>query len=67
MRVEDHRGFSHFTVARSKNGIDDWEIDRQPTFAADPVNYPEEIYGIDIYGFFEFRSSNSSCLYRRFP
>ena len=27
LRVEDHRGFSHFTVARSKNGIDDWDID----------------------------------------
>ncbi len=47
MRVEDHRGFSHFTMARSKNGIDGWEIDSQPTFAADPVNYPEEIYGIE--------------------
>ena len=47
VRVEDHRGFSHFTVARSKNGIDGWEIDTEPTFAPDPVNYPEEIYGIE--------------------
>ena len=47
VRVEDHRGFSHFTMARSKNGIDGWEIDSQPTFVADPVNYPEEIYGIE--------------------
>ena len=47
VRVEDYRGFSHFTMARSKNGIDGWEIDSQPTFAADPVNYPEEIYGIE--------------------
>ena len=45
--VEDHMGFSHFTVARSKNGIDGWEIDNQPTFAPDPINYPEEIYGIE--------------------
>lgn len=47
MRVEDHRGFSHLTVARSENGIDDWEIDSRPTFYPDPVNYPEEIYGIE--------------------
>jgi predicted GH43/DUF377 family glycosyl hydrolase len=47
VRVEDHRGFSHFTVARSKNGIDDWEIDPKPTFFPDPVNYPEEIYSIE--------------------
>ena len=44
VRVEDHRGFSHFTIARSDNGIDGWEIDPEPTFAPDPVNYPEEIY-----------------------
>jgi hypothetical protein len=31
VRVEDHRGFSHFTVARSKNGIDGWEIDSKLT------------------------------------
>lgn len=47
VRVEDHRGFSHFTIAKSENGIDDWEIDSEPTFAPDPVNYPEEIYGIE--------------------
>jgi predicted GH43/DUF377 family glycosyl hydrolase len=47
VRVEDHRGFSHLTVARSKNGIDNWEIDSKPTFFPDPVNYPEEIYGIE--------------------
>ncbi len=47
VRVEDHRGFSHLTVARSENGIDGWEIDSKPTFLPDPVNYPEEIYGIE--------------------
>ena len=47
MRVEDHRGFSHLTVARSKNGIDNWEIDARPTLVSDPINYPEEIYGIE--------------------
>ena len=47
VRVEDHRGFSHLTVARSENGIDGWEIDSKPTLMPDPVNYPEEIYGIE--------------------
>jgi len=47
VRVEDHRGFSHFTVARSKNGIDGWEIDSQPTFFPEPAKYPEEIYAIE--------------------
>jgi predicted GH43/DUF377 family glycosyl hydrolase len=47
VRVEDFRGFSHFTVARSDNGVNGWEIDPEPTFFPDPVNYPEEIYGIE--------------------
>lgn len=47
VRVEDHRGFSHFTVARSENGIDNWKIDNEPTFFPDPINHPEEIYGVE--------------------
>lgn len=47
VRVEDHRGFSHVTVARSKNGYDNWVIDKKPTFESDPENYPEEQYGIE--------------------
>ena len=46
-RVEDRRGHSHLTAARSKNGIDGWEIDREPTLAPDPDNHPEEIWGIE--------------------
>ncbi|MCG7847551.1 MAG: glycosidase [ANME-2 cluster archaeon] len=46
-RVEDHRGFSHLTVARSRNGVDGWEIDTSPTLMPDPANYPEEIWGIE--------------------
>ncbi len=47
VRVEDHRGFSHLTAARSKNGIGDWDIDSEPTYRPDPLGYPEEIYGIE--------------------
>jgi predicted GH43/DUF377 family glycosyl hydrolase len=46
-RVEDRRGLSHLTVARSTNGIDGWRIDATPTFPAEPRDYPEEIWGIE--------------------
>jgi len=47
MRVEDRRGISHLTVAHSKNGLNGWKIDSQPTFVPDPDNYPEELWGIE--------------------
>ena len=46
-RVEDRRGISHFCAARSKNGVDGWEIDSEPTFSADPMKYPEELWGLE--------------------
>ncbi len=46
-RVEDRRGHSHLCAARSANGIDDWRIDSEPTFAADPKNHPEEAWGVE--------------------
>jgi predicted GH43/DUF377 family glycosyl hydrolase len=46
-RVEDRRGHSHLSVARSVNGIDDWQIDPQPTMLAEPDKYPEELWGIE--------------------
>ncbi len=46
-RVEDRRGLSHLCAARSKNGVDGWEIDPEPTFTPDPENYPEERWGIE--------------------
>jgi predicted GH43/DUF377 family glycosyl hydrolase len=47
VRVEDCRGHSHFTAVRSKDGVTNWRIDPGPTFAADPINHPEEIWGIE--------------------
>jgi len=47
LRVEDKRGISHLTVARSGNGMDNWRIDSSPTLPAAPENHPEEIYGIE--------------------
>jgi predicted GH43/DUF377 family glycosyl hydrolase len=46
-RVEDRRGHSHFTVARSINGVDNWQIEPQPTFRANPEQFPEELWGIE--------------------
>ena len=46
-RVEDRRGHSHFCVARSRNGVDGWEIDPEPTLLPDPERHPEELWGIE--------------------
>lgn len=47
VRVEDMRGISHFTAAKSKDGRTNWLIDSKPTMQPDPKNYPEEIWGIE--------------------
>lgn len=46
-RVEDRRGHSHFCAARSRNGVDGWEIDPEPTLLPDPERHPEELWGIE--------------------
>lgn len=46
-RVEDRRGHSHLSAARSANGLDGWQIDEQPTLMPDPEHYPEEMWGIE--------------------
>jgi predicted GH43/DUF377 family glycosyl hydrolase len=46
-RVEDRRGHSHLTAARSKNGIDGWVVDERPTLLPDPESFPEELWGIE--------------------
>jgi predicted GH43/DUF377 family glycosyl hydrolase len=46
-RVEDRRGHSHLCAARSVNGVDSWQIDREPTLVPNPEKYPEEVWGIE--------------------
>jgi predicted GH43/DUF377 family glycosyl hydrolase len=46
-RVEDRRGHSHLTAARSANGVDGWKVDPRPSFPADPEHFPEELWGIE--------------------
>jgi predicted GH43/DUF377 family glycosyl hydrolase len=47
VRVEDRRGHSHLTVARSDDGVTQWKIDPKPSFAPDPANFSEEAWGIE--------------------
>jgi predicted GH43/DUF377 family glycosyl hydrolase len=47
LRVEDRRGISHLTVARSKDGISHWRVDPEPTLLPSPQTNPEEVWGIE--------------------
>ncbi|MEX0679418.1 MAG: glycosidase [Pirellulales bacterium] len=47
VRVEDRRGHSHLCVARSNDGISNWQIDSEPSFAPDPASFSEEAWGIE--------------------
>lgn len=46
LRVEDHRGFSHLTVARSSDGLTDWRINPEPTLEAS-ADHHEDQWGIE--------------------
>ncbi len=47
VRVEDRRGMSHLTAARSQDGYTNWRVDPQPTLDALPEEYPEELWGVE--------------------
>ena len=47
MRVEDRRGISHLTVARSPDGVGGWVIDPRPGLQSAPQRHPEEVWGIE--------------------
>lgn len=46
-RVEDFRGISHLTVASSDDGINNWQINREPALRPEPKEHPEELWGIE--------------------
>lgn len=46
-RVEDHRGHSHLTVARSPDGLDHWQVDVVPAMAPGSPEHPEELWGVE--------------------
>ncbi len=45
-RVEDRRGISHLSVARSANGIDGWTVEPEPLLAPDE-DAPDEQWGFE--------------------
>jgi predicted GH43/DUF377 family glycosyl hydrolase len=45
-RVEDRRGLSHLTVARSPDGIHGWRVDSKPLIADDPAD-PTSLWGAE--------------------
>ena len=47
VRVEDRRGHSHLTVARSNDGVSNWQIDSKPSFAPDLGGHSEEAWGVE--------------------
>ena len=47
VRVEDRRGMSHLTAARSDDGYTNWRVDPEPTMPALPEAHPEELWGIE--------------------
>ena len=46
LRIIDQLGGSHITIARSKNGVDDWLIEDKPFLAARD-DAPYEVYGCE--------------------
>lgn len=46
-RVEDRRGLSHLTVARSADGYTGWSVDATPTLTIDPEYHEEERWGLE--------------------
>jgi predicted GH43/DUF377 family glycosyl hydrolase len=47
VRVEDMRGISHLTVARSRDGVSGWRFESTPLVAPQPDAFPEEIWGCE--------------------
>lgn len=46
VRVEDKQGYSHLTIAKSKNGKTNWQINSEPTLAAEP-ELGEDVFGLE--------------------
>jgi predicted GH43/DUF377 family glycosyl hydrolase len=46
-RAEGMTGISHLSVARSKNGVDGWQIDPQVPLPPELDKFPEEVWGTE--------------------
>lgn len=49
VRVEDGQGYSHLTIARSKDGKTNWKINPKPTLVAD-ARFGEDVFGLEVPG-----------------
>ena len=58
IRVEDMKGFSHLTKAVSDDGYTNWVIDKEPTMLPEPVEFPEDKYGIEDPRIVKLENSN---------
>lgn len=47
LRVEDLEGRSHLTIARSKDGIRNWQIEEKPLMHPEESGTPYEYYGVE--------------------
>ena len=47
VRVEDRRGLSHLSAARSADGISGWRIEPVPALAPRSPEHPEELWGLE--------------------
>jgi predicted GH43/DUF377 family glycosyl hydrolase len=47
LRIEDRRGVSQIHTARSKNGVDHWEVEGEPLLKADIPEHPYEEWGCE--------------------
>lgn len=47
LRIEDRQGLSQIRVARSRNGVDDWKVDKEPFLEPDTQGYPFEEWGCE--------------------
>lgn len=47
LRIEDRQGLSHIRVARSRNGVDGWQIADQPLLEPDLPEHPFEEWGCE--------------------
>ena len=46
VRVEDKQGYSHLTIAKSKDGKTNWQISPEPVLAAEP-EFSEAVFGLE--------------------
>ncbi|HEY3267162.1 MAG TPA: glycosidase [Armatimonadota bacterium] len=47
LRIEDRRGYSHLTVATSKDGVTGWNIRETPLMTPGHPEYPYEAFGVE--------------------